>query len=108
MFKVQVKGISKQWGFFLQKSFFRAKPQRNLYLVVVIVARQPLQDKSTAFRFFVLSYGDAKKEGKDMPTPYHGRSAGHSSTDDTCKILDLCPGAAARFAGGSIQLTQHD
>jgi hypothetical protein len=69
-FKVQVKGISKPWGFFLQKSFLRAKLQRNLYLVVVIVARQPLQNKSTAFRFFVLSHGDAKKEGKNMRTPY--------------------------------------
>jgi hypothetical protein len=69
-FKVQVKGISKPWGFFLQESFFRAKLQRNLYLVVVVVARHPLQAKSTAFRFFVLSHGDAKREGENMRVPY--------------------------------------
>jgi hypothetical protein len=63
-FKIQVKGISKPWGFFLQTSFLRAKIQRDLYLVVVVVARHALQEKSTGFRFFILSHADAKREGK--------------------------------------------
>lgn len=69
-FKVQVKGISSKWGFFVQPSFFRARLQPDLFLIVVVVARDPVADGVMCFRFFIMSHADAKKEGKKMAIPY--------------------------------------
>jgi hypothetical protein len=69
-FKVQVKGISKAWGFFVQESFFRAPLQTDLFLVIVLVAREPREEGCLPFRFFVLSHSDAKHEGGKMVIPF--------------------------------------
>jgi hypothetical protein len=63
-FKIQVKGISGEYGFRIEKSFFDGAAQENLFLVVVLVPK----DEAAPFRFFVLSHDEAKKEFKKMPT----------------------------------------
>lgn len=69
-FKVQVKGISKPWGLYVQETFFAAPLQQDLFLVIVIVAREPVQDGCMGFRFFVLSHAEAKLEGGKMTIPF--------------------------------------
>jgi hypothetical protein len=69
-FKVQVKGISGSWSFFVQETFFRARLQSDLFLIVVYVARDPLEDGCAGFRYFIMSHAEAKKEGKKMAVPY--------------------------------------
>ena len=64
MFKVQVKGLSNENGFYIDKSFFDDPVQENLFLVVVLV---PKED-APPFRFFILSHLDAKNEFAKMPT----------------------------------------
>lgn len=63
-FKLQVKGISGTYGFYIDKSFFEGEVQSNLFLVVVVV---PLVGDNAPFRFFVLNHADAKKEFLEMP-----------------------------------------
>jgi hypothetical protein len=63
-FKVQVKGISGQYGFRIRKSFFEGDAQQDLFLVVVLVPT----DVDSSMRFFVLSHADAKSEFAKMPT----------------------------------------
>ncbi len=63
-FKIQVKGISGEYGFYIDKSFFEGKTQQNLFLVVVLVP--PLGDDAP-FRFFILNHTDAKDEFSRMP-----------------------------------------
>jgi hypothetical protein len=63
-FKVQVKGISNEAGFYIEKAFFEGPSQSDLFLTVVLVP--PLGDDSP-LRFFVLSHADAKKEFSKMP-----------------------------------------
>lgn len=63
-FKVQVKGISNPAGFWVQKTFFEAPLQKNLFLIIVLVPKP--EDKS-ALRFFVLSHQDAKTESLKLP-----------------------------------------
>jgi hypothetical protein len=62
-FKVQVKGISYSSGIWVQKAFFDADFQKDLFLVIVLV---PL-DEVSPLRFFVLSHDDAKQEFSIMP-----------------------------------------
>lgn len=64
-FKVQVKGISNPAAFYVQKKFFEAPTQRDLYLVVVLV---PRKDKQIPLRFFILTHGEAQREFQLMPT----------------------------------------
>jgi len=64
-FKVQVKGISNPAGFWVQRTFFKADPQENLFLVVVLVPKSEGHSKSEGncgFRFFVLSHKEAISE----------------------------------------------
>ena len=56
-FKIQVKGISSANAFWVQKKFFDAPTQNNLFLVVVLV---PLNQPEKPFRFFILTHGEAK------------------------------------------------
>jgi len=61
-FSVQVKGLSGEYGFYIDKSFFDGKDE-DLFLVVVLVPygeREPLL-------FFELSHVEAKKEFSKMP-----------------------------------------
>jgi len=62
-FKVQVKGISGNYGFYIDKSFFDGEDE-DLFLVVVLVPC--VEDEP--FRFFVLSHAEAKKEFSKMPS----------------------------------------
>jgi hypothetical protein len=62
--KVQVKGISGAYGFYIDKSFFEGETQPNLFLIVVVVP--PVGDNAP-FRFFILNHADAKKEFSKMP-----------------------------------------
>jgi len=62
-FKIQVKGISNPMGFWVQKAFFHARLQPDLFLIIVLV---PSRDDSR-LRFFVLSHADAKHEFSKMP-----------------------------------------
>jgi len=62
-FKIQVKGISYSSGIWVQKAFFDAERQPDLFLVIVLV---PLDDVSP-LRFFVLSHDEAKHEFSIMP-----------------------------------------
>jgi hypothetical protein len=61
-FKVQVKGLSDKYGFYIDKSFFEGEDE-DLFLVVVLV---PLAEDG-AFQFFVLSHAEAKEEFSKMP-----------------------------------------
>ena len=63
-FKIQVKGISNQNALYIDKSFFDAPGQENLFLVVVLVPK----DVALPFRFFVLSHAQAKTESAKLPT----------------------------------------
>jgi len=63
-FKIQVKGISNPNGFWVQKAFFDAHLQPDLFLIIVLVP--PLGD-AFPLRFFVLSHSDAKDEASKMP-----------------------------------------
>ena len=78
LFKIQVKGISNENGFYIDKSFFDGEIQPNLFLVAVLVP--PLGKEDLPLRFFVLSHADAKKEFSMMPeikrdgTPYKNGS----------------------------------
>ena len=63
-FKIQVKGISNENGFYIDKSFFDEPEQKYLFLVVVLVPRED----ASPFRFFVLSHRDAMNEFAKMPT----------------------------------------
>jgi CRISPR/Cas system-associated endoribonuclease Cas2 len=63
-FSVQVKGISKKGGLWIQKSFFDCPLRNDLFLVVVLVPT----DETSNFRFFVLSHEEAKKEFERLPT----------------------------------------
>ena len=63
-FKIQVKGISGANGFYIDKSFFDGRAQRELFLVVVLV---PLPNDDAPMRFFILSHRDAKSEFSKMP-----------------------------------------
>jgi len=63
-FKIQVKGISNPNGFWVQKAFFEAHLQQELFLIIVLVP--PAAD--TSLRFFVLSHSDAQQESSKMPT----------------------------------------
>src|SRR5437867_10394930 len=55
-FKIQVKGISNSYAFYIDKAFFEGDVQPDLFLVVVLVPRQD----EPPFLFFVLSHADAK------------------------------------------------
>ncbi len=72
-FKVQVKGISNKAGFYVQESFFTAKPQSDLFLVVVYV---PKKDDESPCQFFILSHEDAIRENKKMKGPDYGLNWG--------------------------------
>lgn len=72
-FKVQVKGISNKAGFYAQESFFTARPQSDLFLVIVYVPK--IGDESPC-RFFVLSHRDAIRENKKMKGPDYGLNWG--------------------------------
>lgn len=61
-FKVQVKGISDKYGFYIDKSFFDGDDE-DLFLVVVLVP----YGEDEPFQFFVLSHAEAKKEFSKMP-----------------------------------------
>jgi hypothetical protein len=63
-FKIQVKGISDRYSFFIDKSFFETHPDEDLFLVVVLV---PINNDSP-LRFFLLPHVDAICEFKKMPT----------------------------------------
>jgi len=63
-FKVQVKGISGAYGFYIEKSFFEGETQLNLFLVVVVV---PPLGNDAPLRFFILNHADAKKGFSRMP-----------------------------------------
>jgi hypothetical protein len=63
-FKVQVKGISGAYGFYIDKSFFEGEIQPDLFLVVVVV---PPLGNDAPLRFFILNHADAKKEFSEMP-----------------------------------------
>lgn len=63
-FKVQVKGISGAYGFYIDKSFFEGETQLSLFLVVVVV---PPVGNDAPLRFFILNHDDAKKEFSRMP-----------------------------------------
>jgi hypothetical protein len=75
-FKIQVKGISTKNAFWVQKTFFDAVRQDDLFLIVVLVP----YDVESAFRFFILSHHDAQQAFSKMPTekkdgrPYEGGS----------------------------------
>jgi hypothetical protein len=63
-FKVQVKGISNQAGFWVQQTFFTAPRQDDFFLIVVWVPK-PADDSASSF--FVLSHEDAIKQSSEMP-----------------------------------------
>jgi hypothetical protein len=64
LFKIQVKGISGEWGFYIDKSFFEGETQQNLFLVVVLV---PPLGNDAPFRFFILNHAEAKDQFSKMP-----------------------------------------
>jgi hypothetical protein len=68
-FKIQVKGIRNQNGLWVQSTFFKAKPQDDLFLIIVLMAK-PNIENSALFRFFILSHRQAIAEGKAMPVPF--------------------------------------
>lgn len=53
-FKVQVKGITNQAGFRIQKNFFEGSTQRDLVFVIVLVS------KDQPFRFFILTHEEVR------------------------------------------------
>ena len=60
LFKVQVKGISNANAFYLNKSFFDVPARAGPFLVVVLVPKKGKE--RDPFRFFILTYAEAKKE----------------------------------------------
>ena len=64
LFKIQVKGISGEYGFYIDKSFFEGRTQENLFLVVVLVP--PLGDDGR-FRFIIRTHAEGKDEFSTMP-----------------------------------------
>jgi hypothetical protein len=64
-FSVQVKGLSGEYSFYISKKFFVAERQPNLFLVVVLV---PRPGDNAPFRFFILTYEEAKREFDSRPT----------------------------------------
>lgn len=62
-FKVQVKGISGKYGFWVQKLFFEVPTQNDLYLVVVLVPR----DDELPLEFFILAHKEAQKAFESTP-----------------------------------------
>src|ERR1017187_2152997 len=65
-FKIQVKGISNANGLYVQESFFTARPQDNLFIIIVLVPK-PEEPEDCPFRFFILSHEDARREAENMP-----------------------------------------
>lgn len=63
-FKVQVKGISWQNGFWVQKEFFNQAVQDDLFLIVVYVPKPGEEDHP--FDFHILSHDDAKKANSQI------------------------------------------
>jgi hypothetical protein len=61
-FKIQVKGISDEWAFYIDKPFFDGATQKDLYLVVVLVPKEARND--LPFRFFILSHEEAQNQFK--------------------------------------------
>ena len=58
-FKVQVKGISGSYAFYVQKEFFDKKDREEaLFLVVVLVPN----DEQTSWRYFILTHEDSRNE----------------------------------------------
>jgi hypothetical protein len=71
LFKVQVKGISTENAFYIDKSFFEGEIQPNLFLVVVLVLPievKPSIEVKSSFQFFVLSHAESKSEFEKMRT----------------------------------------
>jgi len=68
-FKVQVKGLSDEWDFYVQKGFFEAADQSDLFMIVVLVPSvEPRGNASLPFRFFILSHAETKAEFSKYPT----------------------------------------
>src|SRR5258706_15944318 len=57
-FKIQVKGITWESGFRVQKAFFDQARQDDLFLIVV---RVPPPGEEKRFRYFVLSHHEASE-----------------------------------------------
>src|ERR1700677_3195484 len=55
-FKIQVKGISNEAGFYIKDTFFKGPPQIDLFLIVVLVPKV----NADPFRFFILSHVEAQ------------------------------------------------
>ena len=56
-FKVQVKGISREGGLWIQKGFFDESTEQDLFLFIVVV---PL-DTAKPFQFFIMTHEESKK-----------------------------------------------
>ncbi|HPQ44219.1 MAG TPA: hypothetical protein PKZ42_08315 [Syntrophales bacterium] len=70
-FKVQVKGISGSYGFYVQKEFFERYSEEELFLVVVLVPK----DEQTSWRYFILTHEDSRNEfAKTRKTKKDGTS----------------------------------
>ena len=71
-FKIQVKGISGPYAFYVQKEFFERYSEEELFLVVVLVPN----DEQTSWRYFILTREDSRNEFAKIPktkkdgTPY--------------------------------------
>jgi hypothetical protein len=53
LFKIQVKGISGEWGFYIDKSFFEGETQQNLFLVVVLVPPRSAMIHRSDFSYLI-------------------------------------------------------
>ncbi len=62
-FKIQVKGISGEYDFYINKSFFDGDAQKYLYLVVVVIS----VDDNSPFSFYILSHEEAQNEFNKLP-----------------------------------------
>jgi hypothetical protein len=77
-FKVQVKGLSQDGDFFVQKAFFEDSGGDAPYLVVVRVSKID-EDSESRFRFFIISHQQTRDEFESYPkTKKDGTAYKHS------------------------------